>query len=273
MATASNIDFRTSQSYVLGSGLFPVPPAPPLAAGTLNFSAARDLILGRLSIAVAAPNPSINNINGLVNVITVQGASILASNQPCAIRGFHTSLQMDENFIGVPLVQNGVAQVQYAGLNQLAFTSAAIYCDPWTNDLGEPPSPDESGPSALNYAFGLSQVVIGANATATINATALRACVLGRLYLEAFDPLAVAPASAYSLESSCIVTQVLINQTEQLGSQVNAGVPLEAFSLNALTSMSNLNQFVPMNGTVSVTVFNPTATPLTVHGHFFCNAS
>ena len=270
MASASNIDFRTSQSYVLGSGPVPVPPAAPAAAGTLNFAAARDLILGRLTISTNQP---VNNVNGLVNVITVQGASILASNQPCAIRGFHTSLQMDENFIGVPLVQNGVAQVQYAGLNVASLTQGAIYSDPWTDNLGEPPSPDESGPSALNYAFGLSQVIIPNGATATINATALRACVLGRLYLEAFDAAAVAPASAYAGEGGCVVTQILINQTEQLGSQVNAGVPLEAFSLNALSSMANLNQFVPMNGTVSVTIQNFSGAAQTVHGHFFCNAS
>ena len=266
MASASNIDFRTSQSYVLGSGPVPAPPAAPVLAGTLNFAAARDLILGRLTINVRQP---VNALNGLVNVITVQGASILASNQPCAIRGFHTSLQMDENFIGVPLVQNGVAQVQYAGLNAASIASGAIYCDPWTQDLGEPPSPDESGPSALNYAFGLSQVVIGAGLTATINATALRACVLGRLYLEAYD----AGAGNYTGEAACQVTQILINQTEQLGSQVNAGVPLEAFNLNALSSMANLNQFVPMNGTVSVTIQNLSAAAQTVHGHFFCNAS
>ena len=264
MATASNIDFRTSQSYVLGSG-----GNPAAVAGTLNFAAARDLILGRLTISVDQP---VNAINGQVTTLTVQGASILASNQPCAIRGFHTSLQMDENFIGVPLVQNGVAQLQYAALagpGPGAGCSAAIYCDPWTQDLGEPPSPDESGPSALNYAFGLSQVIIPANATANINATALRACVLGRLYLEAFD----AAAGNYAIESACQVTQILINQTEQLGSQVNAGVPLEAFNLNALSSMANLNQFVPMNGTVTVTVQNNSAFAATVHGHFFCNAS
>lgn len=259
----SNIDFRTSQSYALGFGR-----SAPLIAGTLNATAARDLVLGRLNVNVEVP---LNQNFGNITVLTVQGASILCSNQPCSIRGFDTSLQMDENFVGVPLVQNGVTQVQWANLPVAAAVSASLYCDPWGQSLGEPPSPDESGPSSLNYAFGMGNIIIAAGATVTLQATALRACVLGRLYLEAFDPLA---GGTYANENFCQVTQILINQTEQLASQVNAGVPLSAFGLNALTSMSNLNQFVPMNGTVSINIQNNTAaTALTVGGHFFCNAS
>tara|TARA_R100001594_G_scaffold84178_1_gene118673 strand:+ start:3510 stop:4307 length:798 start_codon:yes stop_codon:yes gene_type:complete len=261
---ASNIDFRTSQSYALGAG-----GNPAAQAGTLNFQAARNLILGRLNVSVGQP---VNAINGLVTALTVQGASIFASNQPCAIRGFHTSLQMDENFIGVPIPTSGVAQMQYAGVLPApggSSVAATIMCDPWQDSLGAVPSPDESGPSALNYAFGLSQVVIGAGATANIQGTALRACVLGRLYLEAFD----AAAGQVNAENQCLIDSIVINQTEQLGSQVNAGATLESFSLNALSSMANLNQFVPLNGTVTITITNNSAAAQTVHGHFFCNAS
>ena len=259
--SASNIDFRTSQSYALGFGV-----SGALAAGALNATAARDLVLGRLNVQVDTP---LDNTFGQITAITVQGASILASNQPCDIRGFHTSLQMDENFVGVPLVQNGVIQFQWAGLAAAAAVSGAVYADPWTTDLGEPPSPDESGPSSLNYAFGMGSVVIGAGATVNLQATALRACVLGRLFLSAYD----VGGNTYALERSCQVQQILINQTEQLSSQVNASVPLSTFALDALSSMANLNQFVPMNGTVTIAVTNNSAGPLTVSGHFFCNAS
>ncbi len=137
--------------------------------------------------------------------------------------------------------------------------------------MGPPPSPDESGPSSLNYAFGLGQIALAAplGSTVTLQATALRACVLGRLYLAAAQ---AAPVTHIS-ETAVIINQILINQTEQLSSAVNAGVPLTCFSLESLSSMANLNQFVPQNGTVSVTVTNNSGIALTLSGHFFCNAS
>lgn len=264
MNGSANIDFRTSQSYAIGSGR-----NLAAQAGTLNFQAARNLILGRLNVSVDQP---VNAINGELTVLTVQGASILCSDQPCAIRGFHTSLQMDENFIGVPIPTSGVAQLQYANVLPGpggAAVSATIYADPWTDSLGNVPSPDEAGASALNFAYGLSKVTIANGATATITGTALRACVLGRLYLEAFDNAAV----NYAGESGMLVTSILINNTEQLGSQTNAGVSFNSFTLDALSSMANLNQFVPMNANVSVTVQNNSGNAQIVHGHFFCNAS
>jgi len=268
MPNNSNIDFRTSQSYLLGFGQT---PAPAAAAGTLNAQAARNLVLGRFNIS---PNLPADQIDGQVTALSVQGASILCSNQPCALRGFHTNLQMDENFIGVPLVQNGVASFTFAAQTTPSLVSAAIYADPWGASLGEPPSPDESGPSALNYAFGMGGGLVGGVAPAnviTLQATALRACVLGRLYIGAINLAAVPPS--HTLESACIVTSIQINSTEQLGSAVGAGVPLSAFALDAFSSMANLNQFVPMNGTVSITIQNNSGVGLNVSSHFFCNAS
>ena len=261
----SNIDFRTSQSYLLGFGQ----TAAPAAGGTLNAQAARNLVLGRFNIS---PNLPVGQIDGTVTALSVQGASILCSNQPCALRGFHTALQMDENFIGVPLVQNGVASFTFAAQTVASLVSAAIYADPW-NSLGEPPSPDESGPSSLNYAYGMGAQALGAPAgsTITLQATALRACVLGRLYIGAINNAAVPPN--HDSEAGVIVTSIQINSTEQLGSAVGAGVPLSAFGLDALSSMANLNQFVPMNGTVSITIVNNSGVALGVSSHFFCNAS
>ena len=261
----SNIDFRTSQSFVLGFGQS---PAPAAVGGTLTAQAARNLVLGRLNIS---PNLPVDQIDGSITALSVQGASILASNQNCSLRGFHTNLQMDENFIGVPLIQNGVASLTFANQTVASLVSAGIYADPWSDALGEPPSPDESGPSSLNYAFGMGNAVLAAPAgsTITLQATALRACVLGRLYLGAYN----VAGTTYGFESGCIVTSIQINSTEQLGSAVGAGVPLSAFSLGALSSMANLNQFCPMNGTVSITIINNSANALNVDGHFYCNAS
>ena len=140
---ASNIDFRTSQSFVLGSG-----QSVAGVAGTLNYQAARDLILGR-PLFSAAVTP-INQLNGQVNVASVQGASILASNQNLALRGLTSTLQQNESFIGIPLVQNGVAQFQFTALNAADQITGGIYCDPWGPNLGEVPAPDAMGPSSLN---------------------------------------------------------------------------------------------------------------------------
>ena len=98
----------------------------------------------------------------------------------------------------------------------------------------------------------------------------LRSAVLGRLYLEAFDAAAV----NYSGESSITVDQILLNQTENLSSQVNAAVTLSAFSLLAREAdQMNLNIFAPMNSTVTISGINNSAVAQNLRGTIFCNAA
>jgi hypothetical protein len=264
---ASNIDFRTSQSYALGMGQIGTVPGP-VAAGQFNATAGRDLVLGRLNISTGLGNFA---TAGDVTAITLQGQSLMCSNQTASIRGFDPSIQMDENFIGAGLVQNGAFSVSFANLTNATQVQASVLCDPWsTETLGEVPSPD-SAPSMMNFIYGMGSIAIAAGATVNLVATSLRPCVLGRLYLDAHDN--AAPPGNYGSEPLVLVNQILINNTEQLAEATNLATSLSNFSLFSLSSSINLNQFVPMNGTVSINLTNTSANALVVRGHFFCNYS
>jgi hypothetical protein len=132
------------------------------------------------------------------------------------------------------------------------------------------PSPD-SAPSMMNFIYGMGSIAIAAGATVNLVATSLRPCVLGRLYLDAHDN--AAPPGNYGSEPLVLVNQILINNTEQLAEATNLATSLSNFSLFSLSSSINLNQFVPMNGTVSINLTNTSANALVVRGHFFCNYS
>ena len=262
---AKQISFRRSQSFALGSGM----NLPPAVAHVLNMQAARNLVLGRLVVEPGVPTP--DAVNGDVTAITVQGASLMVSNQPASLRSFHPLLAENSQYIGCPIPTAGVAQVQVANMGAAAVCTATVYCDEWAENLGPVPSPTESGPSTLNFCAGLgSDLGVAAGARWTLQCTMLRSAVLGRLYLEAFDAAAV----NYNGESACTIDQVLLNQTEQLSSQVNAGVTLSAFSLLAREAdQMNLNIFAPMNSTLTISGINNSGVVQNFRGTIFCNAS
>ena len=259
-----NINFRDSQSFILGSG--------QAAIGVnhiLNFTAQRDCMLGRANIQTAGANPG----SGMINTFTVQGQSLMCSNAGAAIRGTFPELADDgANYLGVPIIANGTVQIQtgnYLTGGPGCSIVAGIFCDPWnTALLGPVPPPDSIGASGLNYLFGLGQNVIPIlGAATTFNVTSLRDVQLGMLYLDAYDLIAntyltTATASLVS------ITSIMINQTEQLTSTF--GVPLSCFGLNSKDEdMKTLAVVAPMNSTVSITVVNNGANPVTVSGHFF----
>ena len=210
-----NINFRDSQSFILGSGRFPAAPNH-----TLNFTAQRDVMLGRCNILTSGVQPG----SGMINTFTIQGQSIMTSNVGASIRGTFPQLADDgANYIGVPLIANGQVQIQTGNyLDGNEACSSGIFCDPWdTSILGPVPPPDAIGASGLNYLFGLGQTPVAAGgAPVNIQATALRDVQLGMLFLDAYD----AVAHAYVDSAEITITSIMINRTEQLVS--TQGVPL-----------------------------------------------
>ena len=257
-----NINFRDSQSFILGSGR-----APAAANHQLVFTAQRDCMLGRLNIQTSGVNPG----SGMINTCTVQGQSLLTSNAGASIRGTYPELADDgANYCGVPLIANGQVQIQTGNyLDGNVAIVAGRFTDPWnTAALGPVPPPDSIGASGLNYLFGLGQNLIPILGVATtFNVTSLRDVQLGMLYLDAYDAVLhtyLTTANAADVQ----VTSLMINQTEQLTSTF--GVPLSCFGLNSKDEdMKTLAVIAPMNSTVSFTIVNNHINPVTVSGHFF----
>jgi hypothetical protein len=278
MAINTNIDFRNSQSFAFGSGTtVPAGPAPGQFAGQMNWQAARSLILGRLVIQTPLTVAEAGAVQGELSALTVQGASLMCSNANVPLAAFSYALEEDQNFMGLGIPANGVVQAQVINLPGAGNTlTGTIYCDPWNDDeLGQPPAPSESGASAENFIFGMGRAVaVAPGGVVTLTATALRACVLGRLVVHIEDIVA-APPTFMTSRNLVTIDQVLINQTEQLGSSVNAAVGASAFGVDALGDMTILNQFVPLNGQVSIRFQVSAAAPNNVNigAAFFCNAS
>ena len=254
-----NINFRDSQSFILGSGRQAAAPGHQL-----NFTAQRDVMLGRCNIQTSGAQPG----SGQINTFTIQGQSIMTSNLGASIRGTFPQLADDgANYIGVPLIANGQVQIQtgnYLDGNQ--SISAGIFCDPWdTSILGPVPPPDSIGASGLNYLFGLGQTIVAnGGAPVAIQATALRDVQLGMLYLDAYDVV----GHRYEELADIVITSIMINRTEQLVS--TDGVPLSCFDLNSKDEdMKTLAVLAPMNSNVTITVTNNGPAGVTVSGHFF----
>jgi len=261
-----NINFRDSQSFILGSG-FQV----AAAQHTLIFNAQRDVMLGRLNIQTSGVNPG----SGMINTLTVQGQSLLTSNAGASIRGTFPELADDgANYMGCPLIANG--QVSITTGNYLGGVApinrsivGGIFCAPWdTSVLGPVPPPDSIGSSGLNFLYGLGQNVIPIGGVATtFNITSLRDVQLGMLYLDAYD-LVLNSYLTTANAADVTVSSIRINQTEQLTSTI--GVPLSCFGLNSKDEdMKTLAVVAPMNSTCSITIVNNHINPVTVSGHFF----
>jgi len=270
----ANINFRDSQSYALGSGV-----SAAGAGAILNMTAARSLSLGQLiitpgnelTLGAAANGYAGVGVPGNVTALTIQGQSLMTSNQPVPIRAFSQyATDQSHAYIGMGLVANGVFQVVTAGVAGGPVQSAAIFCDPWDDATqGPPPAPDQD-PSGLNYVAGLGNAVgVAAGANAVLQCTILRPCVLGFGYLHAVN----AATNLFDQESLCTVTSIQINATEMLSSQLGAagGVPLNCFSLSSQDSDQRvLGAYAPMNSTVTVTINNGSAVALDFAGAFFC---
>lgn len=257
-----NINFRDSQSFILGSG-----QQAAAAQHTLIFNAQRDVMLGRCNIQTSGVNPG----SGMINTLTVQGQSLLTSNAGASIRGTFPELADDgANYMGCPLIANGQVSIttgNYLGGNQAIV--GGIFCDPWdTSVLGPVPPPDSIGSSGLNFLYGLGQNVIPIGGVATtFNITSLRDVQLGMLYLDAYDLIGNSYLGTLNA-AQVSITSIRINQTEQLTSTI--GVPLSCFGLNSKDEdMKTLAVVAPMNSTCSITIVNNHVNPVTVSGHFF----
>jgi len=281
MANGTNISFRTSQSFSLGAG-----PAVAGLAHTLNFQAARSILAGQLTLTpsneLTASGPVAGGFArvggpGNVTAISIQGQSLMTSNGTVPLRAFSVyAPDQSHAFIGSGVPANGVLQVVTAGCTGLPTLNGGIFCDPWDDAQmgGPPPSPDSpENQGSLNYVFGLGQITIPPLGVGTLISTALRPQMLGFTYLQAMDDGTVAAANVNSFLNEALmdVQSIQINATEQLSSAVGASVPFSQFTLGSADADQRvLGQFIPMNGTLSIRISNPTANQVIVSGCVFC---
>jgi hypothetical protein len=179
------------------------------------------------------------------------------------------------NFLGLGIPNAGVVTVTTANVTGGPTLTGGIFTDPYDVNVSGPVlAPDSVGAQGgLNYCAGLSQVISagGLAQTLQINCQLLRGVTLGWLYLEAFT--ANVGIQNFADESSLEIGQIMINQVEMLGSQVNAVVPFSQFTLGSTDSDARyLGMSAPLNSTVTISINIPVTVvnPVTITGGFFC---
>lgn len=285
--TIHQTNFQKSQSYSLGLGT-----AVAGVAHNLVGQAARNLTLGQLNLIASnanslTPTPAAPAVlpgglasygnHGQVTAIAVQGASLMVSNQPVPLRMFSPIAQDGENnFIGLAIPNAGVVTVTTANVTGGPALTGGIFCDAYNESVSGPiQSPDALGSTGgLNFVAGMGQVIsvggLGVPQTVQLNCQLLRGVTLGWLYLEAFD--AAAAVQSFAQEDQLSISQIMINQVEMLGSQVNAVVPFSQFTLGSTDSDARyLGMSAPLNSTCTISIIVPAGVPaLTIQGGFFC---
>lgn len=278
-----SINFRDSQAYSLGAVAAPGP------AHFLQFTSARDVTLGQLNLeaanantlaitpAAGAPLPgglATYGNHGEVTAITCQGASLMVSNNNCPLRAFSPIAQDGENnYIGLALPNAGTVTVNTVNVTGAPGLSGGIFTEPYSVATQGPvlaPN-DVAAQGGLNYACGLGQIVTPAGpAVVQLQTQVLRGVTLGWLYLESFN--AAAGDQNFADEASLTVSQVLVNQTEYLASQIGTPVPFKQFTLGSTDSDARyLGAPCPLNSTVIITIVIPAGVAAqTISGMFFC---
>jgi hypothetical protein len=274
-----SINFRDSQAYSLGA----VAPAGP--AHFLQFTAARDITLGQLNLVAAnantlaaAPSGGLTSYGnqGTVTALTCQGASLMVSNQNAPLRAFSPIAQDGENnYIGLQLPNAGTVTVNTINVAGAPALTGGIFTEPYDVATQGPvlaPN-DMANQGGLNYVCGLGQVVTapGVAQVVQLNCQVLRGVTLGWLYLEAYT--AAGAVQNFGDEGQLSVTQVLVNQTEYLASQVGTPIPFSQFTLGSTDSDARyLGAPCPLNSTVIISINVPAAVAnaLTIQGMFFC---
>jgi len=249
-----NQRFDEAQSFLLSSPR----SAPGAGQYTITATTQRPILLQSFGLQSNSAAGAI--VQGMISDIKVAGQSLMVSDQSVAAGCFdYSNFGAENRVIGLTINNNQTVSVTGTpgAAASTGFAISAFPIEPsQVRNLKEQAT-------RFNYIFGLPQTAIGAGASANVQATATRGCVLGEVRLVNQDVAAVPSADL-------VITSFKIGGIEMLCGATGQQVPFAALEGNASDVLGlALNYPIESNSIVSITVQNLAAAGATVAGGIF----
>ena len=245
---------RNAQGYFLGSNY--VVGAAPNSVQILTGTAQFPLLMEQLVLDSTADD-------GIITAIRLAGQNLFASNSAVPYKIFKSysfAHKDSSSSLSVPIDRNQTFQVSLTnGAAGAADYSMAVGTTPLVNpdgsEVATTPDVNQLG-SLLNYVFGFGAYQnVGAAATVTFTATALRNCTLGKLIICNDQAVAFGNLADITIDS------IQVNNIELLSSAAGEVIPAETLGCLSMIDLDDslIAYDVELNSTVSITVTNHNA--------------
>tara|TARA_R100000655_G_scaffold109751_2_gene165280 strand:- start:2040 stop:2837 length:798 start_codon:yes stop_codon:yes gene_type:complete len=244
---------RNAQGYFLGSNY-----AVGVAANgnqILTGTAQVPLLMEQLVLDSTADD-------GIITAIRLAGQNLFASNSSVPYKLFKSysfAHKDSSSSLSVPIDRNQTFQVSLTNGAAVADYVMAVGTTPLINpdgsEVATTPDVNQLG-SLLNYVFGFGGYqAVGAGATVTFTATALRNCTLGKLII------CNDQAAAFGALADITIDSVQVNNIELLSSAAGEVIPAETLGVLSQIDLDDalIAYNVELNSTVSITVTNRNA--------------
>ena len=244
---------RNAQGYFLGSNY-----AVGVGIGAnqiLTGTAQVPLLLEELVLDSTADD-------GIITAIRLAGQNLFASNSSVPLKIFKSysfAHRDSSSSLSVPIDRNQTFQVSLtngaAAADYVMSVGTTPLINPDGSEVASTPDVNQLG-SLLNYVFGFGGYQnVGAAATVTFTATALRNCTLGKLIICNDQPAAFGALSDITIDS------IQVNNIELLSSAAGEVIPAETLGILSMIDLDDslVAYNVELNSTVSITVTNRNA--------------
>lgn len=239
--------YRNAQGYSLGCASAAVVAGGPITTFT-----------GTTQVPVMLEDLIIQSgqaTGGLITSLRVAGQEVFASNQACPVAAFAPACQVEQyRSVSLTLDQQ---QTFAMDVNNTSAAAGRFQFSVATTPISQTEIvPVNQSGDALNYCFGFGEglAVAGGGGLLTLNATALRPCILGRLVVTGDGAIGTG-ANLADVE----ITSILVNNIELLSGAAGPGgnVPASAFGvLSTDTNGAQLAYPVELNSIVSISFIN-----------------
>jgi len=266
-----NGPYRNAQGFSLGCAHSALIPAAAVGnTATLQGTAQVPLLLEDLII------DSTTSIGSQVTAIRVAGQNIFATNQSCPVFAFDIQAQVEGGWRSLSLTLDQSQTLAVDITNNPGGAAASFQFSCSTTPIAEADViPTSQSGDALNYVAGMGQVALAApvGSVATLQATALRPTVLGKLIMCVEDVAGgVQPFGAAANNIS--ITSIQVNNIQLLSGAVADEIPLSAVGVGSTDISAGLLSYpVSLNSNISIGIAvrtTPLAGPVTVSGMFYC---
>lgn len=260
--------FRNAQGFSLGCA-----HSALIAAGnavTLQGTAQIPLLLEDLII------DSTTSIGSQVTAIRVAGQNLMASNQGCPVFAFSNQAQVEGGWrsISVTLDQSQTLAIDITNNAGGAGASFQFSCSTTPIAQSDVIPTSQSG-DALNYVFGFGSAALAApvGSVATLQATALRPTVLGKLVM-CVEDVAAGTQPFGGPTDNISITSIQVNNIELLSGAAADEIPLSAVGVGSTDISAGLLSYpVELNSTVTIGLAvrtTPLPGPVTISGMAYC---
>jgi len=243
--------FRNAQGFSLGcaaSGNI-----APAAVTTLQGTAQVPLLLEDLII------DSSQSVGAAVTAIRVAGQNIMASNQSCPTFAFSNQAQVEGGWRSLSLTLDqsqtlAIDVTNNAGAGVAAVNASFQFSCSTTPIAQADVIPTSQSGDALNYVFGFGTAALAApiGSQATLNATALRPTVLGKL-IACVEDVAGGTQPFGAVADNIEITSIQVNNIELLSGAAADAIPLSAVGVGSTDISAGLLSYpVELNSQVTL---------------------